>query len=221
MGPVARELSATWDVFEPFQASTSVREQIDELAEELQEHTALPVVLAGYSWGAMLGFLVAAAHPSSVGKLVLIGSGPLDPTYADSIMATRLGRLVKEDRDELLLLQKTLSDPSDRPSSAQFARYGDLIARADSFDPIATEPPESPPPGRDLSAGMGQGGSPPGLGILHRTGPIDHLSGGGDARGVRSPSGPGGGRATGSCRSLPTSLPPAGMRAYPVDRTTG
>ncbi len=140
MGPVARELSVAHGIFEPFQAATSVRGQVIELAAHLREHAALPAVLVGHSWGAMLGLLVAAAHPSSVAKLVLIGSGPLDPVYAARIMETRLGRLTKEDRDELVLLHKTLSDPSELPSSAQFARYGDLSARADSVDPIATEP---------------------------------------------------------------------------------
>ncbi len=140
MGPVARELSATRGIFEPFQASTSVPGQVDELAGQLLEHASLPVVLVGYSWGAMLGLLVAAAHPSSVRRLVLIGSGPLDPTYADGIMATRLERLAPQDRDELLLLQEALGDPSELPLPADLARYGDLIALADSIDPIATEP---------------------------------------------------------------------------------
>lgn len=140
MGPIARELSVARGVFEPFQAATSVRGQVCELAAHFPEHVTLPAVLVGHSWGAMLGLLVAAAHPSSVAKLVLIGSGPLDRIYAHRIMETRLGRLTKDDRDELYLLQKTLNDPSEPPSSACFARYGDLIARADSVDPIATEP---------------------------------------------------------------------------------
>ncbi len=140
MGPVARELSVSRGVLEPFQAAPSVREQVSELAAHVLEHATLPVVLVGHSWGAMLGLLVAAAHPSSVGRLVLIGSGPLDSAYADRIMEARLGRLTKEDRDELLLLLKTLDSPSEPPTPAQFARYGHLVARADSVDPIATEP---------------------------------------------------------------------------------
>jgi pimeloyl-ACP methyl ester carboxylesterase len=139
MGPVARELSAARGVLEPFQAAASVRGQVDELALQLLEHADPPVVLVGYSWGAMLGVLVAAGHPSSVAKLVLIGSGPLDPADADGIMETRLGRLAPEERDELVRLQKTLNGPSALPED--LARYGDLIARADAVDPIAIESP--------------------------------------------------------------------------------
>ncbi|MEN6343195.1 MAG: alpha/beta hydrolase [Methanospirillum sp.] len=138
MAPVARELSVTRGVFEPFQAAASVQGQVDELAAHLPEHADPPVVLVGYSWGAMLGVLVAAAHPSSVARLVLIGSGPLDSAYVDGILETRLGKLTPEDRDELLRLQETLSGPSALPE--HLALYGDLIARADAVDPIPIGP---------------------------------------------------------------------------------
>lgn len=36
-------------------------------------------ILVGHSWGAMLSVLFAAAYPDQVGKLVLIGCGPLNP----------------------------------------------------------------------------------------------------------------------------------------------
>lgn len=140
MGPVARELSAIRGIFEPFQTATSVPGQVGELAIHLVEQTALPVVLVGFSWGAMLSILYAAQYPSSVAKLVLIGSGPLDPAYADAIMETRLGRLPNEERFEVLALMKDLNDPSVQVSPVDLARFGDLIALADSVDPLPAEP---------------------------------------------------------------------------------
>lgn len=140
MESVARELSAIRGIVEPFQAASSVPGQVDELARQLQEEAALPVILVGFSWGAMLSVLFAAAYPSAVAKLVLIGSGPLDPAYADEILETRLTRLPDNERDEALTLMKYLNNPSTCPSQADLARFGDLMALADSVDPLPAKP---------------------------------------------------------------------------------
>jgi pimeloyl-ACP methyl ester carboxylesterase len=140
MGPVARELSAIRGVFEPFQTATSVPGQVGELAAHLQEQTTLPVILIGFSWGAMLSLLFAAQYPTTVKKLVLIDSGPLDPAFADKILETRLNRLPHEKRTEVLALMKGLNDPSILPDASLLARFGELISQADSVDPIPDEP---------------------------------------------------------------------------------
>lgn len=145
MGPVARELSETRGIFEPFQAATSVSGQVSELAAQLLEHTPLPVILVGYSWGAMISLLFAAAYPPSVAGLILIGSGPLDPAYASGIMETRLGRLPLEEQTQVISLMEALKDRSDIPSPALLARLGDLLSRADSFDPLPAEPSDIDP----------------------------------------------------------------------------
>ena len=145
MGPVARELSAAHGVLEPFQSAASVEGQVEELAAQIRGHADPPVVLAGFSWGAMLCVLVAAAHPSSVARLVLIGSGPLDSACAPEVMATRLRRLPPAERAELRRLQDMLNDPRASPSSADLARFGELTGRADAVDPVAAAPAGFPP----------------------------------------------------------------------------
>lgn len=145
MGPVARELSAERGVLEPFQSADSVDGQVRELAAQLHEAAALPAVLAGHSWGAMLALLVAAAHPRAVARLVLIGSAPLDPACARGILAARLERLGPEDRAELLRLQALLGAPSALSGPGALERYGALVARADIVDPLEPEPAEFPP----------------------------------------------------------------------------
>lgn len=140
MGVVARELSTVRGIFEPFQAATSVPGQVGELAAQLQEQTTRSVILVGFSWGAMLSILYAAEYPSTVAKLVLIGSGPLDPAYADRIMETRLSRLTKKERAWILSMMKDLDDPSALFSEVDLARFGEIISLADSVDPLPAEP---------------------------------------------------------------------------------
>ncbi len=143
MATVARELSATCGVLEPFQSATSVAGQVEELAAQLRAHANAPVVLVGFSWGVMLALLAAAAHADLVKRLVLVGSGPLDPAYAGGIAKARLARLPPEDRGEFVRLQRALEGTA--PSAGDLARYGELCARADAVDPVYPVPQEFPP----------------------------------------------------------------------------
>jgi len=136
MAPVARELSRSCGVLEPLQTEVTLNGQISELVDILQKYGSVPVTLVGHSWGAMLGFVVAAGNPGLVKKLILIGSGPLDEQYASSIMNTRMSRLAPEDREELEHLMRLLDNPGTPGKDGKFARFGEIIGRADSFDPV-------------------------------------------------------------------------------------
>ena len=57
MAPVARRLGLGRGVLEPIQTADSLEGQIEELKKVLETSAAPPVVLAGYSWGAWLGWL--------------------------------------------------------------------------------------------------------------------------------------------------------------------
>ena len=75
MAPVARELSPFRGILEPLQTAATLEGQVQELKALLEKKGALPVTLIGFSWGAMLSFIFTARYPSSVKKLILIGSG--------------------------------------------------------------------------------------------------------------------------------------------------
>ena len=92
MAPVAHELSSGWGVLEPIQTAASIEGQIKELKTVLEKNGDIPVTLIGFSWGAWLGFIFTANHPSFVKKLILIGSGPFEPKYTSIIERIRLGR---------------------------------------------------------------------------------------------------------------------------------
>ncbi len=134
MAPVAQELSAGRGILEPLQTKDSVDGQVEELKLVLEEMASSPVALAGYSWGAWLGTLLAARHPSLVQKLILISSGPFEEKYAAQVMETRLHRLSKKEQDDVKFLMARPEDP------LAFGLLGELLSKADFYDPLPMRP---------------------------------------------------------------------------------
>ncbi len=134
MAAVARELSKKLGVLEPLQTKKSVNAQIKELTQQIIENASIPVVLIGWSWGAWLSFIVTAQNPDVVKKLILISSGPFEAEHAERIMATRLAHLTPEEGQRV----KTFSDMFQKghPDNKSFQEFGELISKADSFNPI-------------------------------------------------------------------------------------
>ena len=136
MAPVARELSSSRGVLEPLQTALTLEGQVEELRSTVEVHAAAPAVLAGFSWGAWLALLVAARHPSLVKKLILIGSGPFDETYAARIEPTRLGRLSDGERHEVGEALDIIEGRTEGERQAAFARFGELYSKADTFEAL-------------------------------------------------------------------------------------
>jgi pimeloyl-ACP methyl ester carboxylesterase len=135
MAPVALELSAQCGVIEPFQTADSVEGQITELSEIISTYGESPAVLAGFSWGAWLCFLLTARYPGLVRKLILIGGGPFEEQYAGDIHRTRILRLGQEKRKQAEELMAMLDRPAAADQNEGFSRFGTLLADADAFDP--------------------------------------------------------------------------------------
>ncbi len=133
---LARELSAEYGILEPLQTVPSVEGQIRELEECLTSEAALPVTLVGHSYGAMLGIIFSAQHPALVKKLVLVSSGVFDEAYAAAITQTRLDHLTTEERAEIGTLEIQLDVPGQVDRNEIFGRIGELLDKADSFDPF-------------------------------------------------------------------------------------
>lgn len=144
MVPVARELARHRGVLEPLQTKASVAEQIDELKTVLETSADLPVTLVGFSWGAWLSYLCTAHHPSLVKKLILVSSGPFEERYAAGIQTTRLARLNDDERREIRSMMEAMKDPTVSDQDALLARFGQLLGKADAYDPVtvASEEPQ-------------------------------------------------------------------------------
>jgi len=136
MAPVARERSRRRGVLEPLQSAATVDGQVQELAETLASHGTPPVTLIGWSWGAMLSFILTARHPHLVKKLILLSSGPFLEHYALTMEKTRMARLDEAGRREWAALPGSLADAGPQERDRIFTRLGELSARTDSFDPM-------------------------------------------------------------------------------------
>lgn len=135
MASVAEQLAVRRGVLEPIQTAASVDGQVEELATALEGHAQLPATLIGYSWGAWLVLIVAARRPELVAKLILVSSGPFEERYAAEIMPERMRRLSEDERVEVEAIISQLSAAS-AVDDAAFARFGDLLSKADEFDPL-------------------------------------------------------------------------------------
>lgn len=136
MAPVARQLSSSQGVLEPIQTATSLDEQVEELRTVLEENGDLPVTLVGFSWGAWLGFILAAAFPELVRKLILVGSGPFEEKYTPGMRQAKLKRLSVEEKSEIETLTDVLGRLDGAEKDAALARCGLLFEKASAYDPM-------------------------------------------------------------------------------------
>ncbi len=137
IAPVARELSQSNGILEPLQTAESLEGQVRELKRILEENGELPVILIGWSWGAMLGFILTARHSSLVKKLIMVGSGVFEKKYSLKITETRLSRLSGKERWEASELMGRLSGSFTEDKDILMCRFGELISKADSYDPVS------------------------------------------------------------------------------------
>ncbi len=140
MAPVAQDLAHDWGVLEPHHTAISVKSQVEELTSFLKSYADPPVTLIGFSWGAWLGYLLAAMEKSLVKKLILIGSPPFEERYVAKVQDTRRSRLSDQEKAEIEHLFSVLDDPEGRDKSAALARIGALTSKAETFNAIQETP---------------------------------------------------------------------------------
>ena len=134
MAPVARELASARGVLEPIQTAETLEGQVEELRTLLDTYGRPPCILIGFSWGAWLGFIVAAHYPALVQKLLLVGSGPFEEKYVELLHNTRLERFGKEERTEFQTIMRSLNSPVTENQDALLRRFGALAAKSDTYE---------------------------------------------------------------------------------------
>ncbi|HEY5119702.1 MAG TPA: alpha/beta hydrolase [Anaerolineales bacterium] len=144
MAPIAQELAREHGILEPLQTADTLEGQVQELLEVLETHAALPISLIGWSWGAWLGYILAARYPKIVRTLILVGCPPFEERYVAWIQSTRMSRLTQDQRHELEDISVALENPSTKDSNTLLDRFGAIMTAADSFNPLPDEEEEIP-----------------------------------------------------------------------------
>jgi len=133
MAPVARELSKYFGVLEPAQTKPTIEGLVDELHTILYKSSSLPVTVVGWSWGALLGLILAEKHPRQVDRLILISCPPLEERYAAGIYKTRMGRLDLEGKQRFRLLTQKLELPETKDKDIILSGMGKFTLKPDSY----------------------------------------------------------------------------------------
>ncbi len=136
VAPIARKMREMRGVLEPIQTAKTLDGQVEELRLVVQQNAMTPVVLIGHSWGAWLSSIVTANYPTLVRKLILVGSGPFAEKYVELIAEKRFRRLSQEEKEEFLHLVDMLNRAEAPDSTVSLSRLGELVHKADSYDPI-------------------------------------------------------------------------------------
>lgn len=136
---LAEELSKTYSILEPFQTTDSIEGQIKELKHQIEQHTKLPIVLIGHSWGAWLSYIFASRYPEMVKKIILIGSGSFEKEYVELMNKKRKNVLTKEENEQVAKLFKIINDPKSENKKEALSEFGSLMSKADSYEPISLE----------------------------------------------------------------------------------
>ncbi len=139
--PIARELARSCSVLEPLQSARGLPGQLGELREQLQQHAELPLTLIGWSYGALLGYLFAAANATLVRKLVMVAAPALTTADASSVRPTQDARLDATSRARAAQLRAVLDTGANAASrDLALATLATLLRRAEVFDPLDSVP---------------------------------------------------------------------------------
>ena len=123
-----------FNLIEPFFTQSSLEAQLSHLKQTLDHYVDEPIILVGHSWGAWLAFLFAARFQQWVKKLILIGAGPFEASYATQILPARLASLPERAQQTVFRLSTIASQPGRSLTPAQFKILGELLSQADCYD---------------------------------------------------------------------------------------
>jgi len=144
MAPVARELSDSFRIVEPFQRRReqeplTVQRHIDDLHDVFAAYTSdeRPAVI-GHSWGAMLALAYVAQHPDAARCVVLVGCGTFDSAAREYLQSTVASRTTPQLGSRLRRVSRETMDPDVR-----LCVYGRLLEPLYSYDSSADEVDET------------------------------------------------------------------------------
>lgn len=118
------------------QAESTITDLLDHMLAKIKGVSDSKWILIGHSWGAWLAGLFAAKFPERVMKVILIGSGPLENKYTESINKSRLQRLSPEQKPIFKDCLKELQTKGNTNLSNTLAVLQNLTWLTDNFQPL-------------------------------------------------------------------------------------
>lgn len=125
----AKELSDSLKigVIEALQSKYSIAELVEELYGQISNSCTGKVVLIGHSWGAWLVAFLASKHPELVGKIILVGCGPLEDKYVSQIGLRRTRNLSEDNK---LIYQRLINNCA---TDEDMARIPKVFEQSDNY----------------------------------------------------------------------------------------
>lgn len=136
MAPVARELSSSFRVLEPFQTKDTLEGQITELNQQINQVTKDHVVLIGSSWGATLALLYAGRY-TNVSKVMIIGSCVYDEESSKKVKEIRFARMSPETNQTFDALVQEVNTYTNK--NELFSKLADCFFESDTYDPLTKD----------------------------------------------------------------------------------
>jgi pimeloyl-ACP methyl ester carboxylesterase len=133
VAPVARELSKDRGILEPFQTKDNADDQAAELADVIEKQSAIPVVLVGHSWGAVLSSVTTARHPELVKKLILVSTVPLQVENPQTYKDTRLKRLSPAEQEEVTSILQKYQDAPPEEEKKYYKQAQAMMMKSDFY----------------------------------------------------------------------------------------
>lgn len=134
---LAEDISSAKGVIEPRLYSLGITEQLEYLSGIITRFGDQKVVLAGYSWGAWLGIMLAGTYPQLISKLILVSCPLFQSAEAKNIMDTRLRRMDEGQKNKLATLTRFLAEAeNDAMADESLAEIGKLVLQVDAYSPL-------------------------------------------------------------------------------------
>jgi pimeloyl-ACP methyl ester carboxylesterase len=137
--PLAENISRYYGVIEILQSKEEIDDLLLDMLIVINELDCRKIAVIGHSWGAWLSVLFAARCPEYIKKIILIGSGSFKPGYTEKINKKRINRLNYIDKVQHRILKNDMNSELDIIRETAFKKYGALMTKADSYNPIETD----------------------------------------------------------------------------------
>lgn len=137
--PLAQRLGTIYGTLMPLQHEKSIAHQVKNLDRIIEQHTHSPLILIGWSNGALLALHYAANTQKRVEKIVLISTPPLEEKYTKNIIKKREKRMDEKQHKIFEELINTLNSPDLQEKDQILKNLGELFIQIDNKNPLFTK----------------------------------------------------------------------------------